>query len=129
MARLLQAVDKAREILDRKDSDIKAVEPDHLFIRDNGILKKIQIDEVLYAEAMGDYIKIYTPAKAYIVHITLKGFEENVPPGKFMRVHRSYIVALNKIESIENGVLNILNTPIPIAESYRSQLIRKIKLL
>lgn len=129
MARLLQAVDKAREILDRKDSDIKAVEHDHLFIRDNGILKKIQIDEVLYAEAMGDYIKIYTPAKAYIVHITLKGFEENVPPGKFMRVHRSYIVALNKIESIENGVLNILNTPIPIAESYRSQLIRKIKLL
>src|SRR5688500_20249052 len=78
---------------------------------------------------MGDYIKIYTPAKAYIVHITLKGFEENVPPGKFMRVHRSYIVALNKIESIDNDGLNILNTPIPVAESYRSQLIRKIKLL
>jgi DNA-binding LytR/AlgR family response regulator len=46
-----------------------------------------------------------------------------------MRVHRSYIVALDKIESIENGVLNINNTPVPVAESYRSQLIRKIKLL
>lgn len=129
MARLLQAVDRAREILERKDADVKAVQHDYLFIRDNGVLKKIQLDEVLYAEAMGDYIKIFTTARPYIVHITLKGFEENVPPGRFMRVHRSYIVALDKIESIENGVLNIMNTPIPVAESYRGQLIRKIKLL
>jgi DNA-binding LytR/AlgR family response regulator len=129
ISRLLQAVEKAKEILARKDSEIKSVEQDYLFIRDNGVLKKIKLDEILYVEAMGDYIKIYIPGKAFIVHTTLKAFEENAGAGKFMRVHRSYIVALDKIESIENGVLNIMNTPIPVAESYRSQLIRKIKLL
>lgn len=129
MSRLLQAVEKAREILARKDSEIKSVEQDFLFIRDNGILKKIKLEEILYVEAMGDYIKICTPGKQFIVHTTLKAFEENAAAGRFMRVHRSYIVALDKIESIENGVVNILNTPIPVAESYRNQLIRKIKLL
>ena len=129
MPRLLQAVEKAREILDRKDTELKSVEQDYLFIRDNGVLKKIRLDDVLFVEAMGDYIKICTAAKVFIVHTTLKAFEESASTGKFMRVHRSYIVALDKIESIENGVLNIMNTPIPVAESYRSQLIRKIKLL
>lgn len=129
MPRLLQAVEKARETLARSNSEIKSMEQDYLFIRDNGILKKIKLDDILYVEAMGDYIKIYTQAKVYIVHTTLKAFEENAAAGKFMRVHRSYIVALDKIETIENGVLNIMNTPIPVAESYRSQLIRKIKLL
>lgn len=129
MPRLLQAVERARDILARKDSEIKSVEQDYLFIRDNGVLKKIKLEEMLYVEAMGDYIKIFTQGKAFIVHTTLKAFEESAGPGRFMRVHRSYIVALDKIESIENGVLNIMNTPIPVAESYRSQLIRKIKLL
>jgi DNA-binding LytR/AlgR family response regulator len=129
MSRLLQAVEKAREILARKDSEIKSVEQNYLFIRDNGILKKIRLEDILYVEAMGDYIKICTPGKAFIVHTTLKAFEENAAAGRFMRVHRSYIVALDKIESIENGVVNVMNTPIPVAESYRNQLIRKIKLL
>ncbi len=129
MPRLLQSVQKAREILERRDTEIGPVEQDYLFIRDNGILKKIRLEEILWLEAMGDYCKIHTPGKVYIVHTTLKAFEENARSGRFMRVHRSYIVALDKIESIENGVLNIHKTPIPIAESYRSQLIRKIKLL
>jgi DNA-binding LytR/AlgR family response regulator len=55
--------------------------------------------------------------------------EEKIKSNLLMRVHRSYIVALDKIDSIEDGVLNINNTPIPVAESYRTQLIRKLKLL
>jgi DNA-binding LytR/AlgR family response regulator len=129
MPRLLQAVEKAKETLARSNSEIKSMEQDYLFIRDNGVLKKVKLEEILYVEAMGDYIKIYTQPRVYIVHTTLKAFEENATPGRFMRVHRSYIVALDKIETIENGVLNIMNTPIPVAESYRAQLIRKIKLL
>jgi DNA-binding LytR/AlgR family response regulator len=63
MPRLLQAVEKAKEILARKDSEIKSVEQDYLFIRDNGVLKKIKLDEILFVEAMGDYIKISKPGK------------------------------------------------------------------
>jgi DNA-binding LytR/AlgR family response regulator len=55
--------------------------------------------------------------------------EEKIKSGRFMRVHRSYIISLDKIDSIEDGAVNIINTPIPVAESYRSKLIQKIKLL
>jgi DNA-binding LytR/AlgR family response regulator len=129
LPRLLQAVEKAREIILRSDSEIKQVEDNHIFIRDNGILKKIRLADILWIEAMGDYIKIHTPGKWHIVHSTLKMVEEKINSNLLMRIHRSYIIALDKIDSIEEGVLNISNTPIPIAESYRSQLIRKLKLL
>jgi DNA-binding LytR/AlgR family response regulator len=129
MPRLLQAVEKAREIIDRNNSEVKQADGDHLFIRDNGVLKKIKLDDILWIEAMGDYIKIYTPGKWHIVHTTLKAVEEKINSQQLMRIHRSYIVALNKIDSIEDNVLNIMNTPIPVAESYRSQLMQRLKLL
>ncbi len=129
MPRLLQAIEKAREIMDRSQSEVKQSDGDHLFIRDNGTLKKIKLDDILWIEAMGDYIKIYTPGKWHIVHTTLKAVEEKINSQQLMRIHRSYIVALNKIDSIEDNVLNIMNTPIPVAESYRGQLMQRLKLL
>lgn len=129
LPRLLQAIEKAREIKERSDSEIRAVEGNQIFIRDSGVLKKIKLEEILWIEAMGDYVKIHTPGKWHIVHTTLKMVEEKIKSNLLMRIHRSYIVALDKIDSIEEGVLNISNTPIPVAESYRSQLIRKLKLL
>ena len=129
MPRLLQAIEKAREIMDRNNSEVKQADGDHLFIRDNGMLKKIRLDEILSIEAMGDYIKICTPGKWHVVHTTLKSVEEKINSQQLMRIHRSYIVALNKIDSIEDNVLNIMNTPIPVAESYRSQLMQRLKLL
>jgi DNA-binding LytR/AlgR family response regulator len=105
------------------------VEDDYLFIRDNNALKKIRIEDILWIEAMGDYIKIFTPEKWHIVHTTLKAVEEKLRSDKLMRIHRSYIVSLDKIDSIEDGALNINNTPIPLAESYRRQLMQKLKLL
>jgi DNA-binding LytR/AlgR family response regulator len=78
---------------------------------------------------MGDYIKIRTQTQWHVVHTTLKAVEEKINSSRLMRVHRSYIISLDKIDSIEEGVVNILNTPIPVAESYRSKLIQKIKLL
>lgn len=129
MPRLLKAIEKVREITARNDSEVKKVEDDYLFIRDNNVLKKIRIEEILWIEAMGDYIKIHTPEKFHIVHTTLKAVEEKVQSEKLMRVHRSYIVSLDKIDSIEDGALNIKDKPIPVAESYRRQLMQKLKLL
>lgn len=129
LPRLLQAIDKAREVIQRDNTEVNNIDEDYIFIRDNGSLKKIRLEEILWIEAMGDYIKIYTPGKWYIVHTTLKAVEEKIRSPRLMRIHRSYIVALDKIDSIEDGVLNIMNTPIPVAESYRSQLMKKLKLL
>ena len=129
LPRLLQAVEKVRDILLRNDSEVNTVEDNYLFIRDNNILKKIKVDDILWIEAMGDYIKIRTQNQWHIVHTTLKSVEEKINSPRLMRVHRSYIISLDKIDSIEEGVVNIFNTPIPVADSYRSKLIQKIKLL
>jgi len=129
LPRLMQAIDKVRDILMRSDSEVTSAADDYLFIRDNNMLKKLRLEEILWIEAMGDYVKIRTETQWHIVHSTLKAVEEKLNSGRLMRVHRSYIISLDKIDSIEDGAVNIINTPIPVAESYRSKLIQKIKLL
>jgi len=129
LPRLIQAIDKVQDILMRSDTEVTSAADDYLFIRDNNVLKKLKLDEILWIEAMGDYVKIRTATQWHIVHSTLKAVEEKLNSGHLMRVHRSYIISLDKIDSIEDGVVNIINTPIPVAESYRPKLIQKIKLL
>lgn len=126
--RFLKAIEKAREAYDSKKQDIKIAGQDFVFIKDSGVLKKITIDDILYLEAMGDYVKLHTGQRFHVIHSTLKALEEKLP-GKFMRVHRSYIVALNKIDSIEEGVIYIGDHKIPVAEAYRSLLQKKLNLL
>ena len=100
-----------------------------MLIRDSGVLKKINAEDILYIAAMGHYVKVFTPQKFHIVHATLKSIEEKLPSSKFMRVHRSYIVALNKIDFIEEGVININGTAIPIADAFRTSLNSRLNLL
>ncbi len=129
LPRLLVALERVREIMQRTDNEIKTIENEHLFIKDNGILKKIKLDDILWLEAMGDYIKIHVPGKWYIVKTTLKAAEDKITSPRFMRVHRSYIVALDKIDAIEDGVLTIMNKAVPVGESYRPLLMQKLNLL
>jgi DNA-binding LytR/AlgR family response regulator len=129
LPRLMQAIDKVQDIMMRTDTEVTSAVDDYLFIRDNNLLKKLKLDEILWIEAMGDYVKIRTESQWHIVHSTLKAVEEKINSSRLMRVHRSYIISLDKIDSIEDGAVNIENTPIPVAESYRPKLIQKIKLL
>lgn len=130
MPRLLQAVEKVKDLLPQaNNTTVNTTDDNYLFIKDNTTLRKILLDDILWIEAMGDYIKIRTATQWHIVHSTLKAVEEKIRSGRLMRVHRSYMIALSKIDSIEEGNVNIMNTAIPVAESYRSKLIQKIKLL
>jgi DNA-binding LytR/AlgR family response regulator len=128
-ARFLQAIEKAREVMESNKQDVQVGEKEFVFVRDNGILKRIDINDILYLEAMGDYVKVHTQQKFHVVHSTLKAIGEKLPPSKFMRVHRSYIVALNKIDFIEEGVINIGKNPIPVADAYRGTLNQQLNLL
>lgn len=128
-ARFLQAIEKAKEVLESTRQDLKVEEKEFVFVRDNGILKRIDINEILYLEAMGDYVKVHTAQKFHVVHSTLKAIGEKLPAAKFMRVHRSYIVALNKIDFIEEGVINIGKNSIPVADAYRGSLNQHLNLL
>lgn len=128
-ARFLQAIEKVRDILSSRQEPLQVQETDFVFIRDNGILKRIAINDILYLEAMGDYVKLFTPQKFHAVHTTLKSVEEKLPSSRFLRVHRSYIVALNKIDSIIDGVIKIDKAAIPVADAYRSVLNKRLNLI
>jgi len=129
-ARFIQAIHKAKEALDSKKINLSN-EGDHfLFIRDGNIIKRISIHEILYAEAMGDYVKIYiTDHKYCTIHCTLKSLEDRLGTENFFRVHRSYIIAIDKIESIKEGVINIGDKAIPIADAYRSALNQRLRVV
>jgi two-component system LytT family response regulator len=127
--RFLQAIEKAREIFASQNQLLQTGDKEFVFIRDNGILIRISLNKILYLEAMGDYVKLFTDQRFYAIHITLKTLEEKLPSNNFLRVHRSYIVALDKIDTIEEGVIYIHKTPIPVADAYRSTLNRNLNLL
>lgn len=129
VARFFQAVDKAREIYNSTREEMIIEEKEFVFIRDNGILKRLLLEDILFLEAMGDYVKVFTLQKFHAVHTTLKNVEEKLPPNKFLRIHRSYIVALNKIDKIEEGVIIIHSKTIPVADAYRSTLNKRLNIL
>jgi len=128
-ARFIQAIDKVKQAMSSNEEEVEVKDKEFVFVKDNGVLRKIPIDDIYYLEAMGDYVKIFTAQKFHIVHATLKSIEEKLPSKKFMRVHRSYIVSINKIDYIEEGTINIKGVAIPVADAYRSALTSRLNLL
>lgn len=130
LARVMQAIDKASELLNNKNSRITTESSDkYLFIKDNKSIKKVDVDEILYLEAKGDYVRIQVADGSFIVHSTLKTFEDKFQPGKFLRVHRSYVIAVDKIDHIEDRTAYIRSHPIPISISYKDVLLQNLNLL
>ncbi|RYY63169.1 LytR/AlgR family response regulator transcription factor [Flaviaesturariibacter aridisoli] len=127
--RFLQAVERAQETLASDKEEVKVEAQEFVFVKDNGILKRINVEEILYLEAMGDYVKVHTPAKFHVLHATLKSIEEKLSPQKFIRVHRSYIVSLSKIDFIQEGVISIGKASVPVADTYRTALNKRLNLL
>lgn len=93
-----------------------------LFVRDSYITRRLKLDDIFYAEAMGDYVKFYTKEKAFVIHSTMKAAEERLPKEGFIRVHRSYIIAVGKIDTLQDGGIMINGKFIPVADAYRKAL-------
>ena len=128
-ARFIQAVNKAKEILDSQKEAVKWNNEEFIFIRETNIVRRLKLDDILYTEAMGDYVKLYTQEKLYAIHTKLKTVEERLPSDKFLRIHRSYIVAINKIDTLQDGTLTIGSTFLPVADTYRKSLNQRMNVL
>ena len=128
-ARFIQATAKAREIIESKQEEVNWTEEEFIFIRDSTIVRRLKVDDILFAEAMGDYVKLYTPQKFYAIHTTLKAVEERLPASRFQRVHRSFLVAISKIDTIQDGVLIVSDKPVPVADAYRKALNSRMNIL
>lgn len=128
-ARFIQAIAKAREIVESSQEEVKWEDEEFIFIRDSTVIRRLKIEDILFAEAMGDYVKLFTPQKFFAIHTTLKAVEERLPASRFLRVHRSFLVALNKIDTIQDGVLIIGDKPVPVADAYRKALSSRMNIL
>ncbi len=128
-SRFLQSIERANEAVASNKQEVSVGEQEFVFIKDNGVLKRISVDDILYLEAMGDYVKVHTAHKFHVLHATLKSIEEKLPSSKFLRVHRSYIVSLNKIDFIQEGVISIGKGTVPVADTYRTTLTKRLNLL
>jgi DNA-binding LytR/AlgR family response regulator len=78
----------------------------------------LSVNDIVYLEAFGDYTKVVTPAKNYLTLATLSNFLQSLPPGRFMRVHRSYVIAINKVKSLNVKNIDIGTSILPIGKTY-----------
>jgi len=122
MERFIKAVNKATQLI-RSES----VEEDFLFIKVDRKLMKVKHDEIYFIEAFGDFLKVHTPEKTMIITETMKKFEAKVPGSKFLRIHKSYIINLDKIDFIEGNQVRVKNKFLPIGATYREEFSRRIK--
>jgi DNA-binding LytR/AlgR family response regulator len=130
--RFFKAADKVRHKLLQKDS-IENKGNEEIFIKKNSSLVKLKFDEILWIEAMENYVVIHTFDDKFTIHFTMKAIGEKLPPKEFIRVHRSFIINLKKVDLIEDNTI-IMKTSsgsklIPIGKSYKDNLMDDINLI
>lgn len=99
---------------------------DFIFVKTEHKIQKVELDDILYIEGLKDYISIYTKSERIITLQNMKKMEETLPKGEFIRVHKSYIIAIDKIESIERSRISIASKIIPIGDTYRDEFFKLI---
>ncbi len=118
--RFLKSVNRIIKLRNVGNDDLQSMPTrGHIFVKvDKKRLQKIYLDEIMVVESLKDYIRIITSASKYIVHRTLCSFTEELPSDKFMRIHRSFTVALDKVDVIEGNSLEIGGIRYTIGRSY-----------
>jgi DNA-binding LytR/AlgR family response regulator len=120
--RFVQAVNKATEYMQLKNHDQpKEEEIDFMFVKSDQKLVKINYSEILFIEALADYVKIHTAEKRIVTLQTMKNLEEKLSKNKFVRVHRSYIIPLERVQAINGNTIEIQSHSIPIGKNYKEE--------
>jgi len=131
--RFIKAVNKVMEtdfptkptqgLYARKDT----AEP-HLYFRADRKMIKVSLADILYIESLKDYIRVVTQTKNIITRKSISSLEETLPPQAFIRIHRSFIIALNKIESYNSEMVEVAKKKLPISRMYKHEVGRVLKL-
>jgi DNA-binding LytR/AlgR family response regulator len=128
--RFLKAANKALEYqrLRQREKGSSPNYPDYIFIQSEYKLTKLFIHEILYVEGLGNYVKIYSAgaSRPLISKLSMKAIGEKLPPGKHCRVHKSFIVMMDKITSVCNDSIVIGTMEIPLSRSYRDEFFKLI---
>lgn len=125
--RFLEAMQKVQSSPNITAADTEA--SDHIYIKSEGKLVRLSNDSILFIESMGDYVKFVTADKKYITHNTIKNLEDKVNKQHFLKVHRSYIVNLHKIDDMRENCLFIKGTEIPVSKAFKPLVISRLNIL
>ena len=120
-ARFLKSINKLSQkvLTESKDDQSKeSKEKSFIFLKVNKKLVKVKFEDILYIESLKDYIKVFTKIDDYLVHKSLTGITEELPKDQFLRIHRSFTIALDKIKEVEGNTVQINNKRIPIGRKY-----------
>ena len=120
--RFLKAANKAWDFFNTRQETVNP----HLFIKTDSKLEKVNFSDILFVEAMENYVAIYTPEKKLVTHSTLKAMQENLPSFSFIQPHKSYIVNIHCINSIEGNTLHIGQYQVPISKYLKEEVMEKI---
>jgi DNA-binding LytR/AlgR family response regulator len=121
--RFLKSLNRARDVIER--TGVPAAD-DYFFIKCNNGYEKILYESILYVEARQNYIGIHTAGEKYMTLTAMRSIEEQLPAGKFLRIHKSYIVAIGKIRSLIGNEVAIGQTRIPVSRNYKDGLMKII---
>lgn len=132
-ARFLEAVSKVMSLQQPSapaaNTSATTINGSHIFIKSDGKLVRLNNDDILFIESMGDYVKFVTRDKKYVTYNTIKNLEEKINKDCFMRVHRSYIINLLKIDDIRENDLFINGIEIPISKNLRADVLKRLTIL
>jgi DNA-binding LytR/AlgR family response regulator len=115
--RFLESIQKVKARKEEEATDIS-----HMFIKVDGKLVRLNSDDILYIESMGDYVRFTTQDRKYVTHNTIKNIESRMDASRFMKVHRSYIVNLSQVEGLHEDELSIRGERIPVSKAHKARI-------
>jgi DNA-binding LytR/AlgR family response regulator len=122
--RFLKSVNKAKDYYEMRYR--KGVDEDCFFVKCNNKYEKINYGDLLFVEAANNYVILKTRQKRIITYLTFRALEDELPAGQFIKVHKSFIVALSKIDNLDREEISIGDNKIPISRSMREEVLNKI---
>lgn len=122
--RFMKAMDRAL----KNTSGPKTESTDYLFLKVDRKIIKIQISDILFIESLKDYIRVKTPTSAFVSYQSLTSITEKLPAEKFIRIHRSFTIAIDKVTAIKGNLVEIGGQQIPISREHRQELLRRVQL-
>lgn len=128
--RFLKAVNKAIEKINFSSTTTlnnEAVSPGFIFLKADKKMHKVDLENILYIEAVGDYMKVITDSGQLLVNETMKKMQEELPDSLFIRVHKSFIIARNRIRYFEGNYVQVSDKSIPIGATYRNEVFASLE--
>ncbi|QNH62830.1 LytR/AlgR family response regulator transcription factor [Hymenobacter sediminicola] len=133
--RFVQATHRARAALSQPTATVTAATPETapegadeaLFVRHDNRLRRVPVADILYVEGQKEYLMLYTVSGKILTLQSFRRLEELLPPGRFARIHRSYLISLRHLEYVERGRVQVQGTMLPIGETYREPFLELLR--